>query len=63
MVCHCKWCEAILSIVIIIFALVKTASSKWIIFAAAVILFIHAIFCHKGNCCSTETKAKPKRRR
>jgi hypothetical protein len=61
MKCNCKWCEAILSILIIIFALVETASSKWIIFAAAVILLIHAIFCHKGNCCEAESKSKKKR--
>ena len=44
----CKsWCEAILGIVILIFAFVETSYSKWIIVIAAVVLLIHSFTCKK----------------
>jgi putative copper export protein len=60
----CRWLEVILLIVIIIFALVQTAASKWLIFVAAIILLIHALFCKCHSTCAKEpVKAKPKARR
>lgn len=48
----CKsWCEAIIAIVILVFALwpilVGAEISKWIIVIAAVVLLIHSFTCKK----------------
>ena len=44
----CKsWCEAILGLIILVFALVETTYSKWIIVIAAVLLLIHSFTCKK----------------
>ena len=45
--CKCNWTEAILAIVIIVFALVQSASAKWIVLVAAVLLLIHSLMCKK----------------
>lgn len=42
----CKsWCESILGLVILIFALWQTMYSKWIIVIAAIVLIIHSFMC------------------
>jgi hypothetical protein len=42
----CKsWCESILGVVILIFALWQTMYSKWIIVIAAIVLIIHSFMC------------------
>ena len=44
----CKsWCEAILGIIILVFALWETTYSNWIIVVAAVLLLIHSFTCKK----------------
>jgi len=44
----CKsWCEAILAIVILVFAFWQTAYSQWIVVIAAVVLLIHSFTCKK----------------
>ncbi|MBU0958750.1 MAG: hypothetical protein KKB31_02265 [Nanoarchaeota archaeon] len=53
--CWCKWWGILLLAVIVVFDLVEVAASKWLIFGAAIILLIHALFCHKCFC-----EAKPK---
>ena len=40
-------CEAVIAVIIIIFALWQTAYSNWIIIIAAVILLIHSFTCKK----------------
>lgn len=40
-------CEAILAVIILVFALWQTAYSNWIIIIAAVILLIHSFTCKK----------------
>lgn len=58
-------CEAILAIVLIVFALWETAASKWIILIAAVILLIHSFTCKKCfvGPMMPQAKLKPARRR
>ena len=62
--CKCNWVEAILAIVIILFAFVAGSSSKWIIVIAAIILFLHAVICKKCNTCgyAIETHSMKKKR-
>ena len=44
----CKsWCELILGVLIIIFALWQTAYSQWIIIILAAVLIIHSFTCKK----------------
>ncbi len=44
----CKsWCEALIAVVVIVFALWPTAYSQWIIVIAAVVLLIHSFTCKK----------------
>lgn len=48
----CRWLEAILALVIIVFTywptmLFSTMTSEWIVIVAAVLLLIHALFCAK----------------
>ena len=44
----CKsWCELIIAIVIIVFALWETTWSKWIILIAGIVLAIHSFTCKK----------------
>ena len=44
----CKsWCELIVAIVIIVFALWETTWSKWIILIAGIVLAIHSFTCKK----------------
>ena len=44
----CKsWCELIIALVVIIFALWETTYSKWIIVIAGIVLLIHSFTCKK----------------
>ena len=50
----CRWLEALLAIVIMAFTywptMVFTANtSTWIVIAAAAVLLVHSLFCHKCN--------------
>ncbi len=61
----CKsWCEAILGIIILIFAIAETSYSKWIVVIAAVMLLIHSFTCKKCFVCmhsGMEMSAKKKK--
>jgi len=64
MQCNCRWTEIILAIVIVIFSLVKTAASKWLLFAAGIILFLHALICKNcGTSCMPEKKPVAKKKK
>lgn len=42
----CKsWCELIIAIVVIVFALWATTYSKWILVVAGIVLLIHSFTC------------------
>ncbi len=44
----CKsWCEFILAVIILVFALFNWAYSKWVIVIAAIIMIIHSFTCNK----------------
>ena len=63
----CKsWCELIVAIVIIVFALWETTYSKWIIVIAAIVLAIHSFtckMCFVGHGAGMEMKMSAKKRR
>ncbi|MEK6908993.1 MAG: hypothetical protein AABX23_03000 [Nanoarchaeota archaeon] len=65
--CKCNWVESILAIIIIIFAYMGSASSRWVIIIAAVLLLLHALMCKKCGMCEEpemmESKHSKKRRR
>ena len=46
--CNCKWVETVLAIVIIVFVLLETGASQWIVLIAAILLLIHSWMCK--NC-------------
>ena len=48
----CRWIEALLAIVIIVFAYPKLVdwNNEWVIIAAAALILLHVLFCSK--CCS-----------
>jgi len=55
-----SWCEAILAVITIVFALVWVPASKWILFAVGVILLIHSISCkYCKTMCFKESPKKP----
>jgi len=55
--CNCKWTNAVLSLIIIIFAVWTPVTwAKWIVVIAAVLLFLYSLRCF-GSC---ETAEKPK---
>ena len=61
----CKsWCEAILAVVIIVFALwpnwIGPMASQWIVVIAGIVLLIHSFTCKK---CFGGMSASPGRRR
>ena len=44
----CKsWCELIIALIVIIFALWETTYSKWIVVIAGIVLLIHSFTCKK----------------
>ena len=57
--CNCKGAEAVLSILILVFAFWETMYSQWIIAIAAVIILVHALKCH--STCETNTAKKTPR--
>lgn len=66
----CRWCEAILAVLIIIFALWPTqifsaTVSMWIVVVSAALLLIHAFFCRKceGLCMSESRPQRTTHRR
>ncbi|MEK6760455.1 MAG: hypothetical protein AABX93_00875 [Nanoarchaeota archaeon] len=70
----CRWLEALLAVVIIVFAywptMVFSANiSMWIVIAAAAVLLVHALFCDKckglcrGMMKSGRSSGRHKRRR
>ncbi|MEK6846624.1 MAG: hypothetical protein AABY16_00485 [Nanoarchaeota archaeon] len=61
MECKCNWTEAILAIVIIVFAFVRSASAKWVVIVAAVLLLIHSLTCKKCKMSYEGTSAKKKK--
>lgn len=49
---NCKWIEAILAVIIIVFANSSWVYATWIIIVAAAIILIHALTCktcYKGH--------------
>ena len=61
--CNCKWTEAVIGIVIIVFAWWQVGASQWIVTIAAALLILHSFSC--GNCgicktCMPEGKSKSK---
>lgn len=54
---HRHW-EAVLSVLILIFAFWQTMYSKWVIVVAAALILLHTAGC--GDCCSVE-QAAPKK--
>ena len=63
--CKCNWVEAILAIVIILFAYSAGDSSKWVIIIAALLLLLHALLCKRCQMCEPmmEAHSMKKRRR
>ena len=44
----CKsWCELIIAVLVIVFALWATTYSKWVLVIAGVVLLIHSFTCKK----------------
>jgi len=63
--CKCNWVEAILAIIIIVFAYMP-GSSKWVIIIAAILLLLHALICKNCQMCEepmSMPKSSKKRRR
>ncbi|MEK6914947.1 MAG: hypothetical protein AABW89_00195 [Nanoarchaeota archaeon] len=64
--CKCNWVGAILAIIIIVFAYMASASSRWVIIIAALLLLLHAMMCKKCRMCgesmiSSKTSKKGRR--
>ena len=64
--CKCNWVEAVLAIVIVVFAYSAGASSKWVVIVAALLLLLHALLCKKCQMCEASmmnVKSAKKRRK
>ena len=64
---YCRWCEAIIAIVVFVFALWPTLFglgnySTWIVAIAAIVLFIHAFTCKRCMMCEEHMMASKKKR-
>ncbi len=61
----CKsWCELLVALVVIVFALWDTmVYSKWIVVIAGVVLLIHSFTCKKCFACDMKGENKPTRRK
>ncbi len=60
----CKsWCELLIAIVVIIFALWETTYSKWILVIAGIVLLIHSFTCKKCFGGHSMAMASAKKRR
>jgi hypothetical protein len=57
-----SWCESILGLIVLVFALWQTAYSQWIIVISAIIMIIHSFTCKKcfahGNMSSKTGRRK-----
>lgn len=62
--CKCNWVEAVLAVVIIIFAYRSSGGPLWIVVVAGVLLLLHALLCKMcGRCEHVDGKAMVKRKR
>jgi len=65
--CKCNWVQAVLAVIIILFAYMGSASSQWIIIVAGIILLLHALLCKKCGMCDEPkmmiSKSSPKHKR
>jgi len=66
----CRWLEAILAVVIIVFAywptvVVSQQTSTWIVIVSAALLLLHALFCMKckGVCSGLLSGSRSRKRR
>ena len=53
--CNCKWCQLVLAVVILVFAIWPgiVSWSNWVIIVAAVLLIVHSLSCNKcGGICA-----------
>jgi hypothetical protein len=69
--CYCKWCEAVLAVVIIVLAwpkLIVWQYYAWVIIISAALILVHRFGCRCcGGCCTIKAsalsgRAKRKRR-
>jgi len=59
--CNCRWWNAFLALVVVVFTIWTPATwTKWLVVAAGAIILAHAFGCCK---CSCGTEAKPKKKR
>ena len=56
---NCKWVEISIAVVIVVFAMWKTAASQWILVIAALVLLAHALMCKKLSTCGSKTVYNP----
>jgi hypothetical protein len=50
-----SWCEFIIGLVILVFALWQTTYSKWIVVLGAIVLMLHSCMCKSCFACETTT--------
>ncbi len=71
---NCKWVEAVLAVVVLVFAfwpsqILSVATSRWIVIVAAALLLVHSLSCKKcgglcyGTTCEPDVKEKPKQKK
>ena len=62
--CYCKWCQAILAIVIIVFAYPGLVdwNNEWVIIVAAALILLQGLFCSKSYETMPEKRAMPARK-
>ena len=59
--CNCKWCQLVLAVVILVFAIWPgiVSWSNWVIIVAAVLLIVHSLSCNKcSGICAGMMKGK-----
>ena len=65
--CNCKWCEAVIAVIIFLMAMwpqwFGANVSKWIVVIAAVVLFVHSWMCKSCMMCDTHKTEHKKRKR
>jgi hypothetical protein len=59
---NAKWCEIVMGILVIVFALWNVPVSKWILVAIGIILIVHSFMC-KMCCCSCEMPSQPEKKK
>ena len=66
--CNCKWCEAVIAVIILLFAYwptlfgVSAMTSKWIVVIAAIVLLIHSFVCKRCMMCDDHKMSSKKKR-